>query len=111
VLSKGFMKTLPVSVQALARQHGVSTVDAILDAFTTVAATRHGVAFVRPTIQPTNTMTLYRRRIPHIASHVLLNHVRTLKERTMRKSNWHAVTPLRVGGAHCGALDAGLLRR
>jgi hypothetical protein len=28
----------------------------------------------------------------------------------MRKSDWYAVTPLRVGGAPCGALDAGLFR-
>ena len=108
VLSKGFMNTMSVSVQALARQHGVSTLDAITDAFTTVAATRHGVPFVRPTIEPTNTMTLYGRRIPHVASHVFLNLLRALKKRTMRKSDWHAITHLRVGGAHCGALDAGL---
>ena len=111
VLPKGFMNTMPASVQALARQHGVSTLDAITDAETTVAATHRGVAFVRPTIEPTNAMTLYGRRIPHIASHVFLNLQRALKKRTMQKSNWYAVTPLRVGGAHCGALDAGLFRR
>ena len=99
VLPKGFMNTMPASVQALARQHGVSTLDAITDAVTTVAATRHGVPFVRPTIEPTNTMTLYGRRIPHIASHVSLNHLRALKKRTMRKSNWYAVTHLRASGA------------
>ena len=101
VLPKVFMKTMPVSVQTLARQHGVSTLDAITDAFTTVAATRHGVPFVRPTIEPTNTMTLYCRWIPHIASHVFLNLLRALKKRTMRKSNWYAVTLLHVGGADC----------
>ena len=87
VLPKGFMKMVPVSVQALAPQHRVSTLDAITDAFTTVAATRHGVPFVRPTIERTNAMTLYGRWIPHIASHVFLNLVQTLEKRTMRKSN------------------------
>jgi hypothetical protein len=107
VLPKGVINTMPASAQARARQHGVSTLDAITDAFTTVAATRHGVPFVRPTIEPTNTMTLYGRRIPHVASHVFLNLMRTLKKQTMRKSDWYAVTPLRVGGghgAHCGAM-------
>ena len=85
VLPKGFMNTMPVSVQTLARQHGVSTLDAITDAFTTVSATRHGVPFVRPTIEPTNTITLYERRIPAIASHVFLNLLRALRKRTMRK--------------------------
>ena len=56
-------------------------------------------------------MTLHCRQIPHVASHVFLNLLRALKKRTMRKSNWYAVTPLRVGGAHCGALDTGLFRR
>jgi hypothetical protein len=80
VLLKGFMSTMPVSVH-------VSTLDAITDAFTTVAATRHGVPFVRPIIERTNAMTLYGRRIPHIASHVFLNFLQTLEKRTMRKSN------------------------
>jgi hypothetical protein len=56
-------------------------------------------------------MTLYGRWIPHVASHVFLNLLRALKKRTMRPSDWYAVTPLRVGGAHFGALHAGLLRR
>jgi hypothetical protein len=111
VLPNGFTKTMPVSAQTLARQPGVSTLDDITDAVTTVATTHHGVPFVRPTIEPTNTMTLYGRRIPYIASHVFLNLLWALKKRTMRKSNWYAVTPLRVAGAHCGALDAGLFRR
>jgi hypothetical protein len=111
VLSQGLTKTVPVSVQALARQHGVSTLDAITDAVATVATICYGVPFVRPTIEPTNTMALYGRRIPHVVSHVFLNLLLSLKKRTTRKSNWYAVTPLRVGGAHCGALDAGLFRR
>jgi hypothetical protein len=86
-LPKGFMDTMPVSVQALARQHGVSTLDAITDAVTTVATTRHGVPLVRTTIEPTHTTTLYGRRIPHISSHVFLNLMRALKKRTMRRSN------------------------
>ena len=97
MLPKGFMKTMSVFVQTLARQHGVSSVDAILDAFTTVAATRHGVAFVRPTIEPTSTMTLYGRRIRHVASHIFLNLLRALKKRTMRKSECvrhQPITPL-----------------
>jgi hypothetical protein len=36
VLPKGFMKTMPTWVQALARQHGVLTLDATTDAFRTV---------------------------------------------------------------------------
>lgn len=84
---------MPVSVQALARQHGVSTLVAITNALTTVAATRHGVLLVRPAIEPTSTMTLYSRRIPHIASHVFLNFLQAMKKRTVRKSNWYAATP------------------
>ena len=38
-------------------------------------------------------MSLYSRRIPHIASHVFLNFLQAMKKRTMRKSNWYAVTP------------------
>ena len=36
VLPKGFTNTMPASAQALARQHGVLAVDAIIDAFRTV---------------------------------------------------------------------------
>ena len=78
------MNTIPVFVQTRARQNGVSALDAITDTVTTVAMTRHGTPFVRPTIEPTNTMTLYGRPIPHIASHVLLNLLRALKKRAMR---------------------------
>ena len=70
---------MPVSVQALTRQHGVSTLDAITDAVTTVATTRRGVPFVRPTIELTNNTTLYGRRIHHIASRVFINLLRALK--------------------------------
>jgi hypothetical protein len=84
---------MPVSVQTLVRQHDVSSLDAITDAVTTVAAIRHGVPFVRPTIEPTNTMTLYGRRSPHIVSHVVLNLLRALETRTVRMPNWYAVNP------------------
>ena len=87
MLPKGLMSTMSVSVQALARQHGVSTLHAITEAVATVAVTRHEDPFVGPTIEPTNTMTLYGRRIPHISSHVFLNLMRALKKRTMRRSN------------------------
>ena len=40
VLPKGFMNTMPVSVHALARQHGVSTLDAITDVVTPITLAR-----------------------------------------------------------------------
>jgi hypothetical protein len=54
VLPKGFTKMMPVSEQALARQHGVSTLDAITDAVRTLAATRHGLLFDPPRRRPSS---------------------------------------------------------